>query len=330
MIDKLSWHWIFFINLPFGLLSIILLQKYLNENFVKKEVKIDYLGTIVLSLTIVILLYGFLMGEKSPLGYGNTVIISIATAGVFLVIFYFVEKGAKEPIIPFDIFSRTSVIVNSISFLCSAVLIGIDVYMPIYIQNVLGFSATISGLTLAPMSVTWLLSSFVLAKAIAKYGEKLAISVSAIIILIGTALLPTLNVSSNLALVMLYTAIMGFGFGGCFTTMTMVIQSSVNYDKRGAATATNSLLRTLGQTISVSILGGLFNFSIVRYFSGKGINGVDPNNIYASSGEKVKLNPHQVKEALNSGLHLTFIILICIIVIGLVLSSRIKKVQTSE
>ena len=80
--------------------------------------------------------------------------------------FYFIENKALEPIIPFEIFTKTSTIVNIISFLSAATLIAMDVYMPIYMQNVLGYGAMISGLSMAPMSVAWLLSSFILAKAI--------------------------------------------------------------------------------------------------------------------------------------------------------------------
>lgn len=329
LIDNLSWHWIFFINLPFGILSVILLEKYLKENFEKKKPKIDYLGSIVLSASIIILLYGFLTGEKSKLGYTYTIIICMLISSLLFILFYFIEKRAIEPIIPFEIFTKTSAIVNIISFLSAATLIAMDVYMPIYMQNVLGYGAMISGLSMAPMSVAWLLSSFILAKAIPKYGERIVVGISCLILLLSCILLPTLGVNSPLILVIIYVCIMGFGFGGCFTTLTIVVQASVDYSKRGVATSTNALVRNLGQTIAVSVFGGVFNLSIVKYFNNIGIEGVKPNNLYSGVGSNIGITLNNMKASLNSGLHVLFIMLIFIIIfcvgLSLKLSSSLKK-----
>ena len=325
LIDNLSWHWIFFINLPFGILSVVLLQKYLKEDFEKRRPKIDYLGSMVLSTSIIILLYGFLIGEKGKLGYTYIIIICILISLFLIILFYVIEKKAIEPIIPFEIFTTTSIIVNIISFLSAATLIAMDVYMPIYIQNVLGYGAMISGLSIAPISIAWLLSSFILAKAIPKYGERLVVGSSTLILLTSCLLLPTLGINSPLILVIIYTFIMGFGFGGCFTTLTIVVQASVNYTKRGVATSTNALVRTLGQTIAVSIFGGVFNISIVKYFNDIGIKGVEPDNLYSVVGSNSRVTLNNIKASLNSGLHVLFTMLIFIIVICVVLSLRLPS-----
>ncbi|MDD7795343.1 MDR family MFS transporter [Clostridium sp. 'White wine YQ'] len=325
LIDTLSWHWIFFINLPFGILSIILLQRNLKENFEKKKHDIDFAGIITLSLAMVIFLNIFLSGEKINVNYNVFIIISMILTVVLLVIFYRVERKAKEPIIPFDIFTKTTTLVNLISFLASAVLIGANVYMPIYIQNILGFDAKISGLALAPMSVSWLIASVVLGKLIIKYGAKVVIFISNVILLISTILLPTLGINSSLLLVIIYATIMGFGFGGAFTILTIVIQESVEYNKRGAATAANSLLRTIGQTIGVSVFGSIFNLYIVKYFTNRGISGVDPSNLYKLVSTNGAVTMEQVKLSLSSSLHVLFIIFIAISVVSLALTAIIPK-----
>ena len=320
LIDYLSWHWIFFINIPFGIMSIILIQKNLKENFERKKHKIDYAGTAALSASIIALLYGVLVGGESQSFYSLTIAVSLVITVIFLIVFYFVEKKAEEPIIPFDIFTKTNIIVNIISFLASAVLIGVDVYMPIYMQNVLGFGATISGISMAPMSVAWLVSAVILGKAIPKHGERAVIALSTIILVVSCALLPTLTVSSPLLLVIIYITIMGFGFGGSFTTLTIVVQSSVDYNKRGAATASNSLVRTLGQTIGVSVFGSMFNLSIVKYFSKLGIQGVEPNNLYSAASVNYGVSIDQIEASLHSGLYSVFILLTILTVVSLTLS----------
>jgi len=320
LIDYLSWHWIFFINVPFGILSIVLLQKNLDEHIMKKKVKIDYAGALVLSFAILLFLYGTMSKGEGSSAVSAKTFISIAVTIVMFIIFYFIEKRVSEPIIPFEIFTKTNIIVNIISFLISSVMIGIDVYMPLYIQNILGFSPTISGLAMAPMSLAWTLSSVLLSKAIPKYGERVVTALSVLITLISCVFLVTLNLNSSITLVLIYAFIMGLGFGGAFTILTIVVQSSVEYSIRGAATAANSLVRTIGQTIGVSILGSIVNLSIVRYFNDIGIKGIKPDNIYSSKAINVNLSAEHIKASIYSGVHLVFIILVAISVLCLALS----------
>lgn len=328
LIDHLSWNWVFFINVPFGILSVILLQRNLDESFERRRHKIDYTGTALLSAAIIAFLNGFLSRGGSS-WYSPSAIISLVIAFLLLAAFYLIEKRIDEPIIPFDIFTRSSTNVNVISFLASAVLMGIDVYMPIYIQNILGFSATISGLSMAPMSVGWLLSSVILSKAIPKFGERTVTGLSALLLLFSCLFLPILGTSSPLVLVMIFAFITGLSFGGSFTTLTIVVQASVGYSKRGAATAANSLVRTLGQTIGVSIFGSIFNLNIIKYFNKLGIKGVEPDNLYSATGLSRGISPEYIRLSLNSALHIVFIVLIFIAaactIFSFMLSNELKE-----
>lgn len=323
LIDNLSWHWVFFINIPFGVISIVLIQKSLIENFERKKCKIDYAGTMTLTIAIVALLYAFLTEGKSQTSNSFIMFVCFIITIIFLILFYLIENKAEEPIIPFDIFTKNTSIINIISFLISAFLMGIDVYMPIYMQNVLGFSATVAGISMAPMSITWLLSSIILPKAIMRYGERTVVMISTLILIISSLLLTTLNMNSPLILVILYGSLMGFGFGGSFTTITIVVQESVEYNKRGAATATNSLVRTLGQTIGVSVLGVVFNLAIDKYFKSVGINGINSSNLYSSSVLKVSTYANYIKASICSGLNMVFILFIFLVAICFILSFAI-------
>lgn len=326
LIDTLSWHWIFYINLPFGILSIILLQRNLKETFEKRSHSIDFAGIITLSATMLVFLNIFISAKNTSFNYSTFITLSLILTVILLLIFYKIERKAKEPIFPFDIFTKTSTIINILSFLASAILIGTDVYMPIYIQNILGFNAKISGLSLAPMSVSWLLASVILGKYMVKYGAKAVILLSNIILLIGTMLLLTLGINSSLLFVLIYVFIMGFGFGGVFTILTIIVQESVDYNKRGAATAANSLLRTLGQTIGVSIFGSIFNLYIIKYFAKLDIAGVEPSNLYNTSNYNAVITGEQIKLSLNSSLHVLFLILIGISILTIILSLLIPKI----
>lgn len=326
LVEMLSWHWIFFINIPFGIVSIILLQRNLKEKYTKTTHSIDFAGTITLSAAILIFLNIFISGENISSNHNMFIIISVLLTTIMLAAFYKIERKAKEPVIPFDIFTKTSTLVNAISFLASAILIGANVYLPIYIQNVLGFSAKISGLALAPMSVAWLIASVILGKCIIKFGAKTAILISNVILLISTILMPSLGIDSSLLIVLIYVVIMGLGFGGAFTTLTIIVQESVEYNKRGVATATNSLLRTLGQTIGVSVFGSIFNLYITKYFIELGIKGIDPSNLYKSSTYTVAITNEQIKLSLNYSMHALFVILIALAALTLILSIAMPKI----
>lgn len=296
LIDKFSWHWIFLVNIPFGIISILVIQNNLHENIEKKKHKIDYAGAFTLSAAIIVLLYGILSGDHN--GHSKTMVLSVVGTGILLGIFYYIERKAEEPIVPFEIFSMETNIVNAMSFLVSVLIIVISVYMPIYIQDILGYNATISGVVMAPMSFAWLSTAFVLARALRKYGERIVIGFSALILVLGCVLLATLQRGSGLAQILVYSIVLGLGFGGVFNTLTIMVQESVGYDKRGTAIAFNSLIRTLAQTIGVSVFGSILNVTMA-------------------------------KSSLYVGLHVVFVMLVVIAVacagISCILPSGLKK-----
>ncbi|GAA0077748.1 MDR family MFS transporter [Clostridium sp. CTA-5] len=316
-IDYLSWHWIFFINIPFGIISILLLNKNLDEQVLNTNPKIDYLGSLFLTISIVSILL-CLFTSSNPIR-----VIYIVCAIISLIIFYFIENKCEEPVVPFDIFSKDTVLINIISFFISAILMGIEAYTPLYTQNVLNYSAKISGVSMAPMSLTWLFSSFVLVKLFKKFGEKKVILSSILILGLTAILLRFITPNTPLIYLIFIVFIMGAGFGGSLNTLTILIQNDASYEKRGAATSTNALIRTLGQTIGVTIFGGLVNSSIASYFTDLDISGVTADNIYSSEASSI-----QIKEAFFSGVHnmfysLIFLTIICFIA-GIFISKESK------
>ncbi|MBW6411283.1 MDR family MFS transporter [Clostridium weizhouense] len=313
-IDYLSWHWIFFINIPFGIISILLLNKNLDEQVLNNNPKIDYLGSLFLTISIVsILLCLFTSSNLIRSLY-------IVCAIISLIIFYFIENKCEEPVVPFDIFSKDTVLINIISFFISAILMGIEAYTPLYTQNVLNYSAKISGVSMAPMSLTWLFSSFVLVKLFKKFGEKKVILSSILILGLTTILLRFITPDTPLIYLIFIVFIMGAGFGGSLNTLTILIQNDASYEKRGAATSTNALIRTLGQTIGVTIFGSLVNSSIVSYFTDLDISGVTADNIYSSGASSI-----QIKEAFFSGVHNMFYSLIFLTIICFIAGMFISK-----
>ncbi|WP_317852127.1 MFS transporter [Paraclostridium sp. AKS73] len=207
-------------------------------------------------------------------------------------------------------------------FFVAVILMVIEVYMPLYTQNVMGYSAKISGLLMAPMSITWLLSSFILVKLFKKFGEKKVILGSILILAITCYLLRFTTPDTNLIYLILIIFIMGAGFGGVLNTLIILIQNAVTYEKRGAATSTNALIRTLGQTIGVSVFGGLMNSSISSYFKHSDISNVTADNIYSSGA-----SAYQIMEAFFNGVHNIFYALVFIAFICFIAGIFISKIH---
>ena len=323
LIDVLSWHWVFFINVPLHSVIIMCQKHFQEEGGTAFHRLCGYTGFIRCNH------HPFI---RVPSG-GKQALLSMVLCVFPLLLFYYIEKNAREPVIPFAILTRNNTVINLISFLAAAVLIGADVYMPLYIQNILSYSPSISGLAMAPMSVSWLLSAFILARAIPEYGERTVTGAAMLVLLLGTLPLLVLGIKSPLIIVIISTFIMGFGFGGCFTTMTIAIQASVDYNQRGAVTGLNSLVRSLGQTIAIGIFGGVFNRNIVNYFVSQGITGVDPNTLYSlPAGLKISLQ--NVAIAVNSALHIIFKLFIIITLVCLLLSillpSNLKEKDSDQ
>ncbi|HBC93944.1 MAG TPA: MFS transporter, partial [Pelotomaculum sp.] len=179
-------------------------------------------------------------------------------------------------------------------------------------------------------SLSWLIVSFILGKFLVKYGGKAVTLISNAVLLISTLLLSTLGISSPILLVLIYGFIIGIAFGGAVTALTIIIQDSVEYNKRGAAIAANSLLRTLGQTIGISVFGNIFNLYITKYFVQQGIEGINPSNLYQSSASHAALSTEQIRLSLNSSIHVLFIIFIIISCLSLILSIVMPNVIGKE
>lgn len=257
LIETLSWHWIFFLNVPFGLICIFILQSYLPNMGKKQHIVIDYAGTLALSVCIGDFLYIIMVGYQNQTWLPAAIIFLLSSLA-----FWYIERRAVEPIVPFSIVTRSSAIINSVAFFVSVLLIATTVYFPLYIQSVLGYSAMVAGITLAPMSISWFFSSILIARGMQRLGAYKIVIGAAILLLAGAIAFSTVTAASALTTVAAYSFIFGFGFSGTLNTLTFMVQDSVGYSRRGAAVGINALVRTLGQTVGVSFFGTMINVKV--------------------------------------------------------------------
>lgn len=262
-VDQASWRWIFYINVPIGIAALVLVIGFLHENIERKNKKIDYLGAFTFTVALSSLLYALLSGGDgegqhpwdSPL-----ILTMLAVAAVFFASFLAVEKKAEEPMLPLDLFKIRVLNVTNISgFFAFAVVTGMTIYPPYWIQSVLGYTATESGLAVMPMSLAWPLAAIIVGRTMYRMGIKATMAAGSAVVLASVAWLAFIDASSPLGSWIAIMAIFGFGMGYVSTPSTVLVQSVVGWDKRGVANSTNVLMRSLGQSIGVAVFGSIFN-----------------------------------------------------------------------
>jgi EmrB/QacA subfamily drug resistance transporter len=263
-VDQISWRWIFYMNIPIGIIAFGMVFGFLHESFEKKTKSIDYMGAITFTIGVSCLLYALLSGGEMYAWTSPLILGLFAVAILFVLAFFRIETRAKEPMLPLSLFKqRRLAIPYTMSFLAFCVVAGVTIYAPLWVQMLLGRSATASGLMLMPMSVAWPIAANVAGRLMYRIGSKAFIVTGACILTVGTLWLSQLRVDSPEWQLIAILIVIGFGMG-CMTTPSMVIiQTAVSWQKRGVATSTYSLMNTFGQTVGVAAFGMLFNRVVI-------------------------------------------------------------------
>lgn len=254
--DHISWRWVFYINVPVGIVTLFLIVLFYHESRQHRKQSIDWFGIITLVPAILCLMFGLeLGGNKFAWNSAATIVLFCASAVLFL-IFLLVERRVKDPIISFDMFKkRVFAGCNIVGMLSGAAYIVAVIYIPIYIQGVLGGSATNAGLELLPMMLGTSIAAPVGGALANKMPYRNILFGSGIVFILGIYLLTTLTVHSSTWQVMVYMAIVGLGIGPSFSVIGMGAMHHFDERQRGAASSTNSFVRELGMTVGITVFG---------------------------------------------------------------------------
>ncbi len=255
IVDTVSWRWIFFMNIPFGIISLIILWVSLYEQIEKKKQIIDYAGIVVFTASMTSLLYGLtVLKEQTQLT--SSVVLLLVTALVGIGLFIWIERKAKEPMLPLSLFKvRIITISNIAGFLLGFILVTVTFYIPLWVQGVTNLNATYSGIAMLPMSITWPLAGILTGRWLGKQSFGRLALMGVAIIIAGSIGLVSLQTNTTVLWIMIVSAVLGFGFGLVITTFTVAVQSAVDWSLRGAAMGSHNLMKSLGQTIGIAVSG---------------------------------------------------------------------------
>jgi EmrB/QacA subfamily drug resistance transporter len=334
--DYFGWHWVFYINVPIGLLSLWFISAYYKESLEHSKQSIDWWGAITLVGAVVSLMFALELGGNQY-AWDSAVILGLFAAfAVLFAVFLYVERRAAEPIISFSMFrQRLFAASNMVSLLYGASFIITTVYIPIFIQGVFGGSASNSGLLLTPMMLGSVLGSQTGGMLTTKTSYRNIMLLSAAFFLSGLFLLGTLTPEVSRSLVTVYMVLTGFGVGFSFSVLGMAAIHNFDMRQRGSASSTNSFFRSLGMTLGVSVFGivqrNLFQSGLEEVFAGgSGIPAgglVDPRAVLTPETRASIPAPvlEQITAVLSSSIAQTFmwaLIPACLAVVGILLMGK--------
>ena len=259
IVDTIGWHWIFFINVPIGLVLIGLVSYYLVEEKQEKDnKKMDIQGSLFLMTMLLTLLLAFQFLSES--GFDLKVIGMLGAMILSIFLFIRAEKNAEDPVISLELFSsRIFIVVNLVAALISGFLMAVEVYIPMWMQGVLGYKAGLGGLVLAPLSILWVYGSSLVGRWMVQHSMKTVLLRTLGVALIGGVSLLVIPMKMPFIVFLVISGITGIGVGGTIVATTVQAQNSVGMDQLGVATSFNTLSKTIGQTVMVSVFGLILN-----------------------------------------------------------------------
>jgi EmrB/QacA subfamily drug resistance transporter len=264
-VEQLSWHWIFYINIPIGAVALAVVAIQVPGGLGRVHHVIDYLGTAVLVLAVTCLvLFTSLGGTTYP--WGSPTIVGFGVGGaVLLGVFAVVERGATEPILPLRLFSiRAFSVTSVVGFIVGLALFGGVTYLPVFFQIVHGESPTISGLQLLPLLVGLIICSTGSGIVISKTGRYRAFPIAGTALMtVGLLLLSQVGIGTSLAMVALFMFVLGVGLGCVMQVLVLIVQNAVPYSELGVATSSATFFRSIGGSFGVAIFGAIFSNVLV-------------------------------------------------------------------
>ncbi|MFJ3878135.1 DHA2 family efflux MFS transporter permease subunit [Streptomyces sp. NPDC090077] len=258
-VDHLSWRWVFYINLPIGLVALVVIAAALHIPARSSRHTIDYLGTfLIASVATCLVLVASLGGTW---GWGSARIVGLAVLGaVLLVAFVLVERRAAEPVLPLGLFRiRTFTLCSVISFVVGFAMFGAMVYLPTFLQVVRGVSPTMSGVHMLPMVFGLLIASTASGQIVSRTGRwKVFPITGTAVTAVGLLLLHQLERTSSDWETSAYFFVFGTGLGLVMQVLVLVVQNSVSYADLGVATSGATFFRSIGASFGVAIFGTVF------------------------------------------------------------------------
>ena len=313
LVDQLSWRWVFYVNVIPGLLAATLVALAWRDQVHRHETPVvDYAGAGLLTASVVALLFG-LMELGTPASWAL-----ISLAAVLFGVLLWVERRAADPILPLNLFrDRLFSVAVGHGMLAGWAMFGSTSFVPLFVQSVLGTSATQAGITITPMLLGWVTASIIGARLMLIVGYRTLGLIGMTSLSLGTFLMSQASLSTSQTMLMVFVALMGIGMGLSIPSLLIAVQSSVERRHLGAATSTVQFSRSIGGTLGVSVMGAALT---LRLTSGLQAAGQDVSIIQQllnpAPGSQVVI-AENARLAMANSINLVFMIAFTAALLGL-------------
>lgn len=308
--ETTRWRWVFYINLPVGILALAALLAYLPADISERSSRstgwaavrrIDFLGAVLAAAATISLLLGLTWGGDQTYAWNSPQVVGVlVAAGVLYGLFIITERFVAEPILPLNLFrNRVFAAASALSLLQLMVLVGLVIYLPLFLQGVLGVSATNSGAVITPMSVASVVGAAIAGTLIAKFKRYQIVSIiGAIIMAIGVLLMTRMTPSTALFETVIFMVIAGIGMGSFFSILNLAAQNSLPRSRLGVGTAAVRYLGQLGAVLGVAVVGTVVNNTISTDMAPRlqriqGVSSIPPAVLKLATNPQVLVNSDQ-------------------------------------
>lgn len=269
--NQTRWRWVFYVNLPLGILALLALFLCLPHDLHRPTSRltswgefrrIDFVGAFVAAIATISLLLGLTWWSQQNYSLISLQVIgALILAALLYLAFFFVERVAAEPILPFELFHNQIFAADSVlTFTSSIVLFGLTIYLPLFLQGVLNESATNSGIAMIPFTFSLVIGAACSGLVVAKLGRYHAITIiGSVLLVVGTFLLSRMTTTTSLFSAEVSMVLAGIGVGMFFSILTLVAQNALPHSRIGVGTGTITYLRAIGQTLGTAIVGAVIN-----------------------------------------------------------------------
>lgn len=331
IVQHLHWSFVFWINLPIGVIAIAILLRYLDEHIQPRAHQINLMGAALLMLGIGAILMPAIQAQY--LNQATTAALLIIGV-IALILLAIGEQRASEPILPYKLWrSRIMAASNAGSLAIGMLLMCVVAFLPTYVEAVMGRSALYAGAAVATQSVSWSCGSIISSRIMAFSSYRTTGVLGALSLVAGTGLLIALDHDSAFWWLLPAALLVGLGMGFCNQTFLLSVQGSVGWDQRGAATSSFLFLRTIGQALGAALGGAILNFGVAHHVpeAGDVMGGLfDPARRASLGADMVA----RLSDAIAASLHYVYVIAgtlaVLTLIVTMLLPARLGPAQSSR
>jgi EmrB/QacA subfamily drug resistance transporter len=335
--EHLSWRWIFYINLPIGIVALVVTSVFLKLPYRRLKHRIDYLGATLLITGITTTLLLTVWGGTTY-AWTSPVILSMAGASAALIAAFIVwEHYASEPILPPSLFHiGVFRVASTATFLGSVLMFGSIIYLPLYLQLVDGVSPTVSGLLLVPLMVGMMGASVSAGQVVTRTGRyKIFPVIGGLLMILGMYLLSGLTLHTSHLTMSVYVFVLGAGMGLSMQVMVLATQNSVEGRMIGTATSAITFFRSLGGAFGTSLFGAVFIARLTRWIPklvpGAAGSSLHVNQSFSMSPQQLHAFPpavqHGILDSFVRSLHSVFLVGVPLAVVTFIVILFLKEVR---